>query len=65
MYFHVADSTCDLTITPDEDQYVLWAIGGIEQTAFKHFIRTEGISHTVERERERERERNSVIYKYG
>ena len=40
--FLVADSMCDLTITPDEDQYVLWAIGGIEETAFKHFIRTEG-----------------------
>ena len=39
----VADSTCDLTIDPDMSQYVLWGIGGIEETAFKHFVRTESM----------------------
>ena len=42
-YMYTGDSTCDLIISPDnENQYILWAIGGLEQTAFKHFIRTEG-----------------------
>ena len=39
----VADSTCDITIDPDNaDQYIVWGIGGLGETAFKHFDRAEG-----------------------
>ena len=39
----VADSTCDITIDPDNtNQYIVWGIGGLGETAFKHFDRADG-----------------------
>ena len=36
----LADSACDITIDPNNtDQYIVWAIGGLGETAFKHFNR--------------------------
>ena len=38
--FPVADSTCDTTIDPTNmNQYIVWAVGGLGKTAFKHFTR--------------------------
>ena len=37
------DNTCDIPVDPDnENQYIVWGIGGLGETAFKHFIRAEG-----------------------
>ena len=37
-----ADSTCDVAIDPaNQNQYIVWAVGGLGQTAFKHFTRAE------------------------
>ncbi len=34
------DTTCDLPIDPDnQDQYIVWGVGGLGNTAFKHFAR--------------------------
>lgn len=39
------DVTCDLPIDPDnEQQYIVWAVGGLGNTAFKHFARASGKS---------------------
>jgi len=41
--YSIADSTCDITIDPDNtNQYIVWGVGGLGETAFKHFIRAEG-----------------------
>ena len=34
-----ADTTCDSTMNPSLDQYIVWGVGGLGETAFKHFIR--------------------------
>ena len=35
----VGDSACDIAIdVEDTTQYIVWAVGGIEETAFKHFV---------------------------
>jgi len=40
---YVADSTCDIPIDPTNlNQYVVWAIGAVGDTAFKHFDRASG-----------------------
>ena len=36
-----ADTTCDSTMDPSQDQYIVWGVGGLGETAFKHFIRAE------------------------
>ena len=36
-----ADTTCDSTMVPTQDQYIVWGVGGLGETAFKHFIRAE------------------------
>ncbi len=37
-----ADNTCDLPIDPDnENQFIVWAVGGLGVTAFKHFTRAD------------------------
>ena len=42
---HAGDSTCDLNIDPDnEEQYIVWGVGGVGETAFKHFERANGKS---------------------
>ncbi len=33
------DSVCDTDFTPNMQQYIVWAIGGLGQTAFIHFSR--------------------------
>ena len=39
--FLVADNDCDIPIDPDNtEQYIVWAIGGLEETAFRHFTRS-------------------------
>ena len=39
----LADSTCDITIDPNNtNQYIVWGVGGLGETAFKHFIRADG-----------------------
>ena len=38
-----ADTTCDRTMDPGQNQYTVWAVGGLGETAFKHFIRAEGM----------------------
>ncbi len=41
---HVAgDVDCDLDIDPDNtQQYIVWAVGGLGETAFRHFSRSAG-----------------------
>ena len=35
-----AGDECDLPLDPDnEDQYIVWGVGGLGETAFQHFIR--------------------------
>lgn len=42
---HADDSTCDLPIDPsNEEQYIVWGVGGVGETAFKHFERANGES---------------------
>ena len=39
---HAGDDRCDIDIDPDRiEQYVVWAVGGLGVTAFKHFNRAE------------------------
>ena len=39
-FFSSADTTCDRDIDPtNEDQYIVWAVGGLGESAFKHFLR--------------------------
>ena len=36
------DDECDLPLDPDnEDQYIVWGVGGLGETAFRHFIRAQ------------------------
>ena len=43
-YCLAGDTTCDTNIDPDnENQYIVWAVGSLGETAFKHFLRAEGI----------------------
>lgn len=37
--FSAADTTCDNTLDPDTPQFIVWAVGGVGATAFKHFNR--------------------------
>ena len=40
--YFAADSTCDITIDPtNQNQYIVWGVGGLGETAFKHFTRAE------------------------
>ena len=32
---------CDLSFNPDQPQYMVWAVGGIGETAFVHFSRAD------------------------
>ena len=44
MYVHTctADSDCDQDFDPDnEEQFIVWAIGGLGETAFIHFERAD------------------------
>ena len=41
-YLHTDDSLCDSTINPSQPQYVVWGVGGLGETAFKHFKRAQG-----------------------
>ena len=39
-FFFVADTVCDLPIdSSNTNQYIVWAVGGLGVTAFKHFSR--------------------------
>ena len=41
-FFYSADSTCDLPIDPlNENQYIVWGVGGLGETAFRHFLRAQ------------------------
>ena len=43
MIIRTADTTCDTSIDPtNSNQYIVWAIGGLGETAFRHFIRANG-----------------------
>ena len=35
------DDSCDTDFTPDMDQYIVWAVGGLDQTAFIHSSRAD------------------------
>lgn len=38
-FLYLDDSTCDINIDPtNSNQFIVWAIGGLGRTAFKHFI---------------------------
>jgi len=39
---HAADTDCDRPFTVNSDQFIVWAIGGVEQTAFRHNFRSDG-----------------------
>ena len=42
-FLNLDDSTCDLPLNPNNtQQYIVWGIGGLGETAFKHFSRAEG-----------------------
>ncbi len=38
----VGDTDCDIPFNVDSNQYIVWAIGGVEQTAFRHNFRSDG-----------------------
>ena len=42
--------TCDRAFNLNEAQYIVWAVGGIEESAFKHFTRAERENYNVCRE---------------
>ncbi len=40
------DSTCDIPIDPlNMEQYIVWGVGGLGETAFQHFKRASGELH--------------------
>ena len=40
--FSLADSVCDIEFNANSlDRYIVWAIGGLGETAFRHFIRAD------------------------
>ena len=43
IWYGVGDDTCDSDIDPsNQDQYIVWANGGLGETAFIHFNRADG-----------------------
>ena len=41
------DDVCDLALDPDnENQYIVWGIGGLGETAFRHFTRAQSKANT-------------------
>ena len=40
-----AEDECDLALDPDEDQYIVWGVGGLGETAFQHFKRATSNKH--------------------
>ena len=41
--FFLADDECDIAVnSSNTDQYIVWAIGGVGETAFVHFSRADG-----------------------
>lgn len=40
-----AEDECDLTLDPDKDQYIVWGVGGLGETAFRHFKRATSNKH--------------------
>ena len=41
------DDVCDLALDPDnENQYIAWGIGGLGETAFRHFTRAQSKANT-------------------
>ena len=43
--------TCDRAFNLNEAQYIVWAVGGIEESAFKHFTRAERENYIMYTER--------------
>ena len=43
----VSDDACDLELDPNNtNQYIVWGVGGLGETAFRHFERAQSnISH--------------------
>ena len=40
--YHYPGDECDRDINPDnENQYIVWGVGGLGDTAFRHFVRAE------------------------
>ena len=47
IYFNIDDDDCDISFDPDNaNQYIVWGIGGLEETAFRHFVRSGSKSHS-------------------
>ena len=46
---HVADSgTCDRPIDPaNQNQYIVWSIGSLGETAFQHHTRAQGTQRRI------------------
>ena len=41
------DAVCDLALDPDnENQYIVWGVGGLGETAFRHFTRAQSKANT-------------------
>ena len=41
------DDVCDLALDPDnENQYIVWGVGGLGETAFRHFTRAQSKANT-------------------